>query len=68
MPRWVKWLYERRQEGEIGVGDTAKRLFTKMGGEQYKLLRVNLGLPCRCVKRQKEWNEKYPYESSISHS
>lgn len=68
MPRWVEWLYERRQEGERGVGDTAKRLFASMGGEQYKLLRLNIGLPCKCVQRQAEWNEKYPYESAIPRS
>jgi hypothetical protein len=67
-PRWAKWFYERRLPDEIGVGDTAKRLFSKMGGEQYQLLVRNIGMPCRCDKRQQEWNAKYSYEDSLSHS
>ena len=64
-PLWVKWLHARRKDGETGAGDTAKRLFSVMGGEQYKLLRKNLSFPCRCTQRQKEWNEKYPYEIQV---
>lgn len=60
-PLWAKWFYARREEGELGVGDTAKRLFAKMGGEQYSLLRQNIKLPCKCVKRQAEWNAKFSY-------
>lgn len=62
-PAWARWFHERRIEGESGVGDTARRLFAKMGGEQYKLLRVNVGLPCRCSRRQAEWNERFTYDS-----
>lgn len=60
-PLWAKWFYERRQPEDLGVGDTAKRLFAGMGGEQYKLLRLNVGMPCKCLKRQTEWNQKYSY-------
>lgn len=62
-PRWAKWLYERRQEGEAGIGDTAQRLFAKLGGEQYRLLRHNAGFPCRCKLRQAEWNKRYSYDA-----
>lgn len=60
-PRWAQWVYARRQPGEIGIGDTARRLLAQVGGEQYKLLVRNVGLPCKCAMRQAEWNTKYPY-------
>lgn len=63
-PAWARWISDRRRTGEKGVGDTAKRIFAVMGGEQYSLLRCNLRMPCRCAQRQAEWNEKYAYPVS----
>lgn len=67
-PKWALKLEQHRVAGEIGVGDTARRLAAKLGGEQYKALRMALGVPCRCAARQAEWNTSYPYLEASSDS
>jgi len=61
-PFLVKWIAQRRQPGEIGVGDTVHRLFSQFGGntlsEAYERL---AGRPCGCKDRQAWLNQRYPY-------
>lgn len=60
-PLWARTLRRRRRPDEIGVGDTAKRMFAKLGGERFKIWAERLGIPCGCIERQEEWNRRYPY-------
>lgn len=59
-PKWAKLLGRKRQAGEIGVGDTAKRLTGEMG-EKYRRFRKWLGIPCKCEERREEWNVSFRY-------
>lgn len=61
-PLWAQWFHAHRQKGDVGVGDTAKRVFAVVGGERFRLLRQNMKLPCKCALRQTEWNFRYPYD------
>ncbi len=65
-PEWVKWVEKRRNETDRGVGDTAQRIFAKLGGELFKKLAAFLGMPCGCNDRQDEWNALWPYPCSIT--
>lgn len=60
-PFWVWSLKWMRSKSDKGVGDTAQRLATKMGGEQFKRFTNKIGLPCGCTERQAEWNRLYAY-------
>ncbi len=61
-PYLVRWIAQRRIDGEIGVGDTVHRVFSKFGGtalsEAYERL---AGRPCGCKDRQAWLNQRYPY-------
>jgi hypothetical protein len=61
-PFWAIALARYKQPTDAGVGDTAKRVFARLGGEGYKWLSAKLGMPCGCTERQAEWNKHYPYE------
>lgn len=60
-PAWAKTISLTRQEADAGVGDTAQRLFAKVGGEGIKAIAAKLGVPCKCGDRQAAWNLQFPY-------
>ena len=62
--RWPKWAVAVKQLAateDAGVGDTLRRLFAKVGGEQFKRTARVLGVPCGCAARQVEYNQRFPY-------
>lgn len=58
---WVSLVRLLRIPSDTGVGDTLQRQFAKLGGEQFKEWAAKLGIDCGCTRRQKHYNEKYPY-------
>ena len=62
-PLWARELEKRKQDGEIGVGDTFQRLAKGVGGEVLKKTLKTLGIPCNCDARRDQWNELYPYSA-----
>ena len=60
-PGWATAIERYRRGDDTGVGDTAKRIFARLGGEVFKWLAEKLGMPCGCSERQAEWNRLYPY-------
>lgn len=60
-PKWAKYIARLRKDEEAGVGSTLERMFKKIGGDQFKLLCSSIGIPCGCVGRRDELNEKYSY-------
>ena len=60
-PKWAKALALLKTAADKGVGDTAERLATAMGGKAYKALRKSIGLPCRCAAGKAVWNARYGY-------
>jgi hypothetical protein len=64
-PRWARALANRRAAGEMGVGDTVRRLAARFGGTQLKRWSRKIKLPCRCRERQAEWNRRYPYDAKM---
>lgn len=61
LPTWVKIVFRLRKDGELGVGDTIRRIAAKFGGEQFKHFSAMIGIPCGCAKRQAKWNTRWPY-------
>lgn len=60
-PMWAKTLARFARPTDYGVGDTAERVFAKLGGEQFKALIGKVGLSCGCTARRDDWNVKYVY-------
>jgi hypothetical protein len=61
-PFVVRVLAARRQDGEAGVGDTAKRLLHRMGADGLAwLYEKATGRDCGCANRQERLNRLYPY-------
>ena len=61
-PRIVRTLARHRAEGERGVGDTAKRVLHRMGGDALAwLFRKVTGRDCGCADRRARLNAMYPY-------
>lgn len=64
-PIWAKAVSRCRHSDDTGLGDTVQRILSKVGGEEFKKVSTDLGIPCRCGDRQKAWNELYPYVNEI---
>jgi len=60
-PIWATAVKAMADESDGGVGDTLRRLFAKVGGEEFKRTAKLLGVPCGCAARQTEYNLRYPY-------
>lgn len=60
-PFYITMLTMLREEGDKGPGDTAQRILAEIGGERFKTLAKQLGIPCGCTRRQAEWNQRWPY-------
>jgi len=67
-PIWARTFEDWSKPGEVGVGDTARRVFSWLGGELFKALAYKLGMPCGCTGRQVEWNTLYPYATETQPS
>ena len=59
-PAWAEAIGTKREEGELGVGDTVHRLLGSTGEALQGFLKA-VHLPCNCDSRRAEWNLKYPY-------
>ena len=54
-PKWPAWatkIGERRQPGELGVGDTAERIFGQFGGAKFSAAMQMAGINCGCKARK----------------
>lgn len=61
-PAWAKLIAGQREAGEKGVGDTAARLFGKIGGDAFKVaFKTVFKVDCGCSGRQQSWNLNFPY-------
>jgi hypothetical protein len=60
-PKWARAIAMLKTGADTGVGDTAERLATAMGGKAYKAFRKSIGLPCKCAARKADWNARYSY-------
>lgn len=60
-PSWATALSRFKKDEDTGVGDTAQRVFARLGGEAFKWMASKLGMPCGCTGRQADWNRLYPY-------
>lgn len=59
--QWTKLIKWLRKPEDKGIGDTAKRIAAKFGGERFKAFAKRIGMPCGCTERQEEWNRIWPY-------
>lgn len=62
-PLWVRLITMLRQEEDVGVGDTIRRILENIGGERFKQLAKRIGLPCGCTQRQEDLNTQFPYRT-----
>lgn len=62
-PAWATAIQNRRKPGEVGVGDTLARIFSRFGGNAFKRALKRFGVKCGCGARQEAMNAKYPYGS-----
>ncbi len=60
-PFYIRMLTLLRSTEDKGPGDTAQRLLAEIGGERFKTLAKQIGIPCGCARRQEEWNTRWPY-------
>ena len=61
-PAWAKTLKALRKDGEIGIGDTAERIFGSLGGTAFKIaFKAMFKRDCGCNARKDLWNTLYPY-------
>jgi hypothetical protein len=62
-PAWAKTLDMAKIAGETGVGDTAERIFGRIGGNQFKAATKLLGIKCGCGARKEDWNRRFRYDT-----
>lgn len=63
-PKWSLWaitLAAMKQDGDIGLGDTAERVFGKFGGSLFKSAVKKMGMNCGCGERKEDWNRRFRY-------
>ncbi len=60
-PTLVKRIANRKVSSDRGVGDTLERLFSYVGGRQFKRVMEMLSVECGCGDRQTWLNNAYPY-------
>jgi hypothetical protein len=60
-PNIVKRIAKRKVSSDRGVGDTLERLFSYVGGRQFKRVMEMLSVECGCGDRQTWLNDAYPY-------
>jgi orotate phosphoribosyltransferase len=66
-PRVVKMIAKRKVSSDRGVGDTLERLFSHVGGRQFKRVMELLSVECGCGDRQEWLNNTYPYPRQPTH-
>lgn len=62
-PSWAKAIAEHRNDSDVGVGDTFKRMLGTTG-EILKGIANWLNVPCGCGARQSRWNKRFPYDQT----
>lgn len=63
-PLLIRGIARRRIDSDQGVGDTVKRILTKVGGDQFEWVMKRLGIDCGCGSRQAWLNARYPYNKN----
>ncbi len=56
----ARYLARKRIDGEVGIGDTFKRLLGA-GGRMIEWVAKRLDIDCGCSSRQARWNATHPY-------
>jgi hypothetical protein len=61
-PLWARLMAAQKQPGEVGVGDTIKRVIGNDRSEDFKAWYKNtFNRNCGCCQRQAQMNQKYRY-------
>ena len=61
-PLWARTIAKFRQSGEVGIGDTIKRVIGNDTSEGFKTwYKQTFNRSCGCCQRQGEMNSKYRY-------
>lgn len=61
-PLLIRGIERQRIPSDTGVGDTAERIISKFGGDQFKWVMARLGVNCGCEDRKQYLNRVYPYQ------
>jgi hypothetical protein len=61
-PLWARTIAKFRQSGEVGIGDTIKRVIGNDSSESFKAwYKTTFGRSCGCCERAAQMNARYRY-------